>query len=30
MEEESQKEIYQNVNNGCLCVLELWKLFLVF
>lgn len=30
MEEEKQKEIGQNVNNDCLCVLWLWDLFLVF
>lgn len=30
MEEEKQKEIGQNVNNDCLCVLGLWDLFLVF
>lgn len=30
MEEESQMEIHQNVVNGCLCVLGLCELFLVF
>lgn len=30
MEEENQKEICQNVSNGCLCAMGLWKLFLGF